>query len=123
LNQHHLKKVWPNFESGKETSVARLVRRRTSFALWEAACLLSDTEIRHENLTGAASMHLHDLKKQILDEKIKPLNGNSGGIALARLAVKMGNFDRADIPNNTEISKDTLRKLAKKLSVEIPGID
>jgi hypothetical protein len=89
LNRSQIKTVWPNFNAA-DSGVSRFVRNREYFTIAHAACLLAETEIRQDEIVGPASGYLYDIKKQILDEKIKPLNGNKLEIQIAQMNIRGG---------------------------------
>lgn len=124
LNELQIRRVWPKFESEGMTnsSLAKFVSKRDSFTLTEAACLLAETEIRQDNLTGPAAGYLHDIKTRILQKKIDPVNAQPHEMTFARLPTLPGMVVKDELRNTLEISKKDLVKLANKLGVSIPGI-
>lgn len=111
-------------QAAKDDPLQQLVRKRDRFTIAEAACLLAQTDLKQDNLVGPASAYLHDIRKQILNEKIRPLNAHQNELTLAKMENNpiFATGEQHRLRTTIEISKDALRKLAKAHDINIPGL-
>lgn len=109
--------------NSKSVGLRRIITRRDTFTLVEAACILANTDVQFENITGPAASYLFELKSRIIDQQLQPWRLFGLDLHKVRIARVRGKSDGINaLSNNLEIRKADLIKIANEYAIEVPGL-
>ncbi|KTR06914.1 hypothetical protein NS365_05640 [Aureimonas ureilytica] len=108
--------------SDNDPEYPRSIMERETFTLTEAAYLLAGVKIQSGEMTGTALVILQDLQARAGEKRLKVTKPFELEITLENMRTTGGVNGRPKAGAHVEITAETLRKLAEKRGVAIPGL-